>query len=234
VGLPSRRACPSSVQPHRPRWLSLPAKMVVAQQQPVNQTHQTFSTAPRRVFLPSSGRRRRSTRLTRGPSRPRRTRSDRRHCPQRHSWRAVAPFYPRNRPYPYDKEDQKAAWGAVFPTIGLWRCGATTCRSSAVVHKHRNLPAHAPKHMHEEPSNHYRDMIYADTAAEVETRRKVSSGKPSPDQSIAVRPAPKASTATYPHRKSSQAGHSGASSHRSSGFSRSWLSSQPKPVRDHR
>jgi hypothetical protein len=32
VGLPSRRASPSSVQPHRPRWLSAPAKMVVAQQ----------------------------------------------------------------------------------------------------------------------------------------------------------------------------------------------------------
>ena len=37
---------------------------------------------------------------------------------------------------------------------------------------HRNLPAHAPKHMHEELGNDYRDMIYAETAAEVEKRRK--------------------------------------------------------------
>jgi transposase-like protein len=32
--------------------------------------------------------------------------------------------------------------------------------------------AHAPKHMHDELGNDYRDMIYAATAAEVETRRK--------------------------------------------------------------
>ena len=40
------------------------------------------------------------------------------------------------------------------------------------VHKHRNLLGHAPKHMHDELSEDYRDMIYADTASEVETRRK--------------------------------------------------------------
>jgi transposase-like protein len=53
-----------------------------------------------------------------------------------------------------------ALWGDDLP---LQRC---------TVHKHRNLLAHAPKHMHEELGNDYRDMIYADTAAEVETRRK--------------------------------------------------------------
>ncbi len=53
-----------------------------------------------------------------------------------------------------------ALWGDDLP---IQRC---------TVHKHRNLLAHAPKHMHEELSNDYRDMIYADTAAEVETRRK--------------------------------------------------------------
>ena len=54
-----------------------------------------------------------------------------------------------------------ALWGDDLP---IQRC---------TVHKHRNLLAHAPKHMHEELGNDYRDMIYADTAAEVETRRKV-------------------------------------------------------------
>ena len=40
------------------------------------------------------------------------------------------------------------------------------------VHKHRNLLAHAPGHMHDELTEDYRDMIYADTAAEVHKRRK--------------------------------------------------------------
>jgi len=50
-----------------------------------------------------------------------------------------------------------ALWGDDLP---IQRC---------TVHKHRNLLAHAPKHMHEELGNDYRDMIYADTATEVET-----------------------------------------------------------------
>ena len=53
-----------------------------------------------------------------------------------------------------------ALWGEDLP---IQRCTA---------HKHRNLLAHAPKHMHKELGNDYRDMIYAATAAEVETRRK--------------------------------------------------------------
>jgi putative transposase len=53
-----------------------------------------------------------------------------------------------------------ALWGEDLP---IQRC---------TVHKHRNLLAHAPKHMHDELTEDYRDMIYADTAAEVETRRK--------------------------------------------------------------
>ena len=40
------------------------------------------------------------------------------------------------------------------------------------VHKHRNLLAHAPRHLHEEISADYRDMIYAGTAQEVMKRRK--------------------------------------------------------------
>ena len=53
-----------------------------------------------------------------------------------------------------------ALWGDDLP---IQRC---------TVHKHRNLLAHAPKHMHEELGNDCRDMIYAATAAEAETRRK--------------------------------------------------------------
>ena len=49
-----------------------------------------------------------------------------------------------------------ALWGDDLP---IQRC---------TVHKHRNLLAHAPKHMHEELGDDYRDMIYADTAAEIE------------------------------------------------------------------
>lgn len=53
-----------------------------------------------------------------------------------------------------------ALWGAALP---IQRC---------TVHKHRNLLAHAPKLLHDELTEDYRDMIYAETAAEIETRRK--------------------------------------------------------------
>jgi len=53
-----------------------------------------------------------------------------------------------------------ALWGEELP---IQRC---------TVHKHRNLLGHAPKHMHDELTEDYRDMIYADTAAEIEIRRK--------------------------------------------------------------
>jgi transposase-like protein len=53
-----------------------------------------------------------------------------------------------------------ALWGEELP---IQRC---------TVHKHRNLLGHAPKHMHDELTEDYRDMIHADTAAEIETRRK--------------------------------------------------------------
>lgn len=51
-------------------------------------------------------------------------------------------------------------WGEDLP---IQRC---------TVHKHRNLLAHAPKHLHEEIGSDYRDMIYAETAQEVAKRRK--------------------------------------------------------------
>ena len=53
-----------------------------------------------------------------------------------------------------------ALWGDDLP---IQRC---------TVHKHRNLLGHAPKHMHDELTEDYRDMIYADTAADIEKRRK--------------------------------------------------------------
>ena len=53
-----------------------------------------------------------------------------------------------------------ALWGEALP---IQRC---------TVHKLRNLLGHAPKLMHDELTEDYRDMIYAGTAAEVEARRK--------------------------------------------------------------
>ncbi len=54
--------------------------------------------------------------------------------------------------------------------VGLW--GEDLPIQRCTVHKHRNLLAHAPKRMHDELTEDYRDMIYADTATEVEARRK--------------------------------------------------------------
>ncbi|MCA0943308.1 IS256 family transposase [Salipiger pacificus] len=53
-----------------------------------------------------------------------------------------------------------ALWGEDLP---IQRCTA---------HKHRNLLAHAPKRLHDELTEDYCDMIYADTAAGIEIRRK--------------------------------------------------------------
>ncbi len=58
----------------------------------------------------------------------------------------------------------EAALAALWPDVPVQRC---------TVHKHRNLLAHAPKRLHDELTNDYRDMIYADTAVHVEARRKV-------------------------------------------------------------
>ncbi len=52
---------------------------------------------------------------------------------------------------------------ALWPDVPAQRC---------TVHKHRNLLAHAPDALHEEVSADYTDMIYAETAKEVQTRRK--------------------------------------------------------------
>jgi putative transposase len=55
------------------------------------------------------------------------------------------------------------ALAALWPEVPTQRC---------TVHKHRNLLAHAPDQLHEEISADYTDMIYAETAKEIEERRK--------------------------------------------------------------
>jgi Transposase, Mutator family len=55
------------------------------------------------------------------------------------------------------------ALAALWPDVPAQRC---------TVHKHRNLLAHAPDALHEEVSADYTDMIYAQSAKEVEQRRR--------------------------------------------------------------
>src|SRR5689334_7791049 len=55
------------------------------------------------------------------------------------------------------------ALAALWPEVPTQRC---------TVHKHRNLLAHAPDALHEEISADYTDMIYAQSAKEVETKRR--------------------------------------------------------------
>jgi len=55
------------------------------------------------------------------------------------------------------------ALAALWPTVPTQRC---------TVHKHRNLLAHAPDNLHEELTADYTDMIYADSAGEIEKRRR--------------------------------------------------------------
>ena len=56
----------------------------------------------------------------------------------------------------------KAA-AALWPEVPVQRC---------TVHKHRNLLAHAPKRLYEEITADYTQVIYAETAAEVQRQRK--------------------------------------------------------------
>jgi transposase-like protein len=55
------------------------------------------------------------------------------------------------------------AIAAIWNDVPVQRC---------TVHKHRNLLAHAPERLHEEVTADYTDMIYAATAAQIESRRK--------------------------------------------------------------
>ena len=55
------------------------------------------------------------------------------------------------------------ALAALWSDILIQRC---------TVHKHRNLFAHAPERLHEEISDDYKDMIYAETKEEIDAKRK--------------------------------------------------------------
>ena len=55
------------------------------------------------------------------------------------------------------------AVASLWPDVPAQRC---------TVHKHRNLLAHAPDALHEEISADYTDMIYAETAKDVQNRRR--------------------------------------------------------------
>jgi putative transposase len=55
------------------------------------------------------------------------------------------------------------ALAALWPDVPAQRC---------TVHKHRNLLAHAPDALHEEVSADYNGMIYAESAKQVEQRRR--------------------------------------------------------------
>lgn len=55
------------------------------------------------------------------------------------------------------------ALAAVWDGVPVQRC---------TVHKHRNLLAHAPERLHDEITADYTDMIYAETPAAIEARRK--------------------------------------------------------------
>ena len=55
------------------------------------------------------------------------------------------------------------AIAALWNDVPVQRC---------TVHKHRNLLAHAPKKLYDEISADYTDMIYAETAKEVDAKRK--------------------------------------------------------------
>ncbi len=55
------------------------------------------------------------------------------------------------------------ALAALWNNVPVQRC---------TVHKHRNLLAHAPDRLHDELSADYKDMIYAGSKPEIETKRK--------------------------------------------------------------
>jgi transposase-like protein len=57
----------------------------------------------------------------------------------------------------------EAALAELWPDAPVQRC---------TVHKHRNILGHAPKSMHDELTEDYRDMIYAETKAAIEQRRR--------------------------------------------------------------
>jgi putative transposase len=57
----------------------------------------------------------------------------------------------------------ESAIAAVWDSVAVQRC---------TVHKHRNLLAHAPERLHEEITEDYNEMIYAETPEAIEKHRK--------------------------------------------------------------
>lgn len=57
----------------------------------------------------------------------------------------------------------EAALAELWPDAPVQRC---------TVHKHRNLLAHAPRSLHDGLTEDYRDMVYAETRAGIDARRK--------------------------------------------------------------
>jgi putative transposase len=66
----------------------------------------------------------------------------------------------------YGASDLENALAALWSDVPVQRC---------TVHKHRNLLAHASERLHEEISNDYKDIIYAQTKQEIEAKRKALS-----------------------------------------------------------
>ena len=94
---------------------------------------------------------------------------DQEHGRREHGGVAGVPRRPR-RPRPEGaglrhrrrRSGLEAALTELWPDAPVQRC---------TVHKHRNLLAHAPKSLHDELTEDYRDMIYAETKAEIARRR---------------------------------------------------------------
>jgi transposase-like protein len=61
--------------------------------------------------------------------------------------------------------------GLEVSVVALWSNDLPIQRCA--VDKHSNLLAHAPKHMHEQLSYDYRDMTYAETAADAKKYRLI-------------------------------------------------------------
>src|SRR5271157_890988 len=57
----------------------------------------------------------------------------------------------------------ESAIAAIWDSVPVQRC---------TVHKHRNLLAHAPERLHEEITDDYNEMIYAETREQIEKHRK--------------------------------------------------------------
>ncbi len=67
--------------------------------------------------------------------------------------------------------DGKATNVSVLAAVGV-RWGEDLTIQRCTVHRHRNLLGHAPKRLHDEIGNDYRDMIYAETVEEIQRRRR--------------------------------------------------------------